>query len=927
MLSKTRLAFRLAWRDITRNKGRAILATTLLALPIIGVAVGVTAYASMETTDQQRADQFTGEADAYLQWRAEAPIEQYSYHESWVGWQEVDADDDGGAPDNVMDPDLDELMSALPPGSEITPYEAHQASTSAGFITDHGYVSSQVIPGDLSNPLVASVYDFQDGIAPSSGEVALNPALAEELEASVGDTVTTDAQGEEVALTVSGIVEHPRQILQGFLFAPDLDSADTNSWLVSTPDTFTMEDADTLNELGITVYATSLADTPPDQGAPAEGQSAEDLSIVALLVGIVLIQVVLLAGPAFAINAKRRMREFAILSSTGASPSHIRRVVLAGGIILGLIAAIVGIGGGIATAWLALPLIENLIGHRAASFSIWPEFQLVVTAFAVLTGLLAALAAAFAASRVDVVTAMTGRRTQARIHKRWPLLGALLIVTGILLVVTGTIMQGPPVLLATIAMFQLGLALCAPLIVAGISRLGSALPLSPRIALRDAGRNRSATAPAIAAVMAVVAAGLAFSMYALAFDNRFSHWMDANSPDSFDAEFSYSVSTSHDDPDSEMDTLREAQEEILPLLETHLDNPEVLANPSAQCRLEDDERNCVYELQRPEDKECPYDEDPHTLTDDQQKAANADPNCVADEGSFRHGNDFEIVTSPQMLAAYTGLDGTDLSEAWDQLQSGALGVGHDVWIDEEGKSSIQISRFDYEGQEATPVDDKKYSFPSIALSFKFLSIDTFVATPEVAEQLHSQPYADGQSNSYMVRADSNPELEAIQSLNSYANQTQQSDDGAWVTLTLAEEGLQAELAVVWTIAGISLVIALGATLVATGLVAAESRRDLRTLGAIGASPGLRRKLSLWQAGVISLLGSSMGVIAGLGIFMVIIGSFNSRINESYPVEYPYPIEIPWLNLAAALIALPLVAMAITGLAARSRLPSEDRRAD
>ncbi|MEE3920094.1 hypothetical protein V2I01_23205 [Micromonospora sp. BRA006-A] len=56
----------------------------------------------------------------------------------------------------------------------------------------------------------------------------------------------------------------------------------------------------------------------------------------------------------------------------------------------------------------------------------------------------------------------------------------------------------------------------------------------------------------------------------------------------------------------------------------------------------------------------------------------------------------------------------------------------------------------------------------------------------------------------------------------------------------------------------------GAAAVATGLAAAEGRRDLSTLAAVGADPRVRRLLSLCQAGVIAVLGSALGIVAGLG---------------------------------------------------------------
>src|SRR5690606_998474 len=54
------------------------------------------------------------------------------------------------------------------------------------------------------------------------------------------------------------------------------------------------------------------------------------------------------------------------------------------------------------------------------------------------------------------------------------------------------------------------------------------------------------------------------------------------------------------------------------------------------------------------------------------------------------------------------------------------------------------------------------------------------------------------------------------------------------------------------------VITLGAAGIAAGLAAADRRPDLSTLAAVGASPTVRRLLSLSQAGVIAGLGALLG---------------------------------------------------------------------
>jgi putative ABC transport system permease protein len=120
-------------------------------------------------------------------------------------------------------------------------------------------------------------------------------------------------------------------------------------------------------------------------------------------------------------------------------------------------------------------------------------------------------------------------------------------------------------------------------------------------------------------------------------------------------------------------------------------------------------------------------------------------------------------------------------------------------------------------------------------------------------------------------------------------------------------------------------ITLGAAGVATGLAAVDGRNDLATLGAIGASPRVRRWLSLSQAGVISGLGTLLGLAAGCAAAYTILTAMNRGIQtaERWPRQLPFPPTVPWAGLAV-LLAVPVVAMLGAGLLTRSRLPIERR---
>ncbi len=117
---------------------------------------------------------------------------------------------------------------------------------------------------------------------------------------------------------------------------------------------------------------------------------------------------------------------------------------------------------------------------------------------------------------------------------------------------------------------------------------------------------------------------------------------------------------------------------------------------------------------------------------------------------------------------------------------------------------------------------------------------------------------------------------------------------------------------------------MSAAAIGTGLAAADGRADLSTLAAVGASPRLRRGLSLSQSGVIAGLGSLLGALAGLGAAIAVLMALNQRYVDVWPGPPLLPIAVPWLNLVMALVVVPFVAILGAGLLTRSRLPIERR---
>ena len=128
--------------------------------------------------------------------------------------------------------------------------------------------------------------------------------------------------------------------------------------------------------------------------------------------------------------------------------------------------------------------------------------------------------------------------------------------------------------------------------------------------------------------------------------------------------------------------------------------------------------------------------------------------------------------------------------------------------------------------------------------------------------------------------------------------------------------------------GAALILVLGDTFVATGLAAADLRPDLATMAAVGAPPGTRRLVVAGQAGFIAGLGVLIGTMAGsvtgvAATWPIMVQGRDveqapAGVLPSFPVGAP-TIEIPWLFLAAIVIGLPLLAAAVAGLFAGTKV--------
>jgi len=137
-----------------------------------------------------------------------------------------------------------------------------------------------------------------------------------------------------------------------------------------------------------------------------------------------------------------------------------------------------------------------------------------------------------------------------------------------------------------------------------------------------------------------------------------------------------------------------------------------------------------------------------------------------------------------------------------------------------------------------------------------------------------------------------------------------------------ERGWTDELAVArWLLVGVGALLVLIATLTATGLALTDARPDFATLAAVGAAPRTRRFMAMGTAAVIGGGGALVGVLVGLAPGIAVAYPLTST---DYGFGANPVVEVPWLILTAVALGVPLLAVAVTGLFVRSKLPMSAR---
>ena len=932
-----RVALRLARRDIARHKGRSLLIIMLIMLPVAGMTGAATLYQSSQRTPGEIVRYELGNTQARF---SVLPVP------SADSLQDPLNDGVIASSSGRFDPDFQRTdpRDAIPAGYDVLPQRQLQLTTGVG----EALVSLQGREVDALNPAFAGKFTLLDGRAPRDGtEVLVSPGLMKRFHLAFGDTFTTSAGTFVPVGTVRDAAASDGNsflYLQASQVPADLPqgplSRQSVTYYLVGPGPVTWQQVREANSKGVGVLSRSvvLAPPPPDQRTVPGSRLHDNTPVLVTvyatfgLVGaLALLEVGLLAGAAFAVGAKRQVRELALLASAGADSSTIGAVVTAGGLWLGTIAVAAGAAVGLGASAVVVQVVRSTGSARLAGLH--PDLLLTAAAMAMGLGacVLAALVPARQVSRQAVLGALKSGRAPAPKGQWTTAAGAVALALSAGLLAAGWLLgastndpdqraeQLPVVvslLIAGAVTAVAGLVMLTGWLIVRLTSRTRWLSLSLRMAARDSARNRGRSVPAVAAVLAAAAlagAALVLSASQQAGLKEAHYWSglenQAYLPLTVDQPLAADGST-RPPVDIDAGVLSAAVADALGTVEwTHpltapagLRNcPEGPVDPGMPALT--DTSNCLlFSLARPQANECP-------ATPKGRVVDPADWRCRGSMVNEQPSSRAILVGGAEDIRAALGRDASP--EALAVLRAGGMVVSNPVFVSGgrvviEGKD-VRTHQAASPGPGTVPSAVRSTSLAAEVLEPAVAVPYYGVVSPETAARLDLRPEPAGllvQLAAYPSQAESDAASAAVAAVYKQPGMTFRAEPGIsqgsqWMT---------------WSIVAAAAFITFSAAGITTGLSLADARTDHATLAGVGASPRLRKALAGSQALFTSGVGALLGTIAGVVPALLLVLSTDMRT----------AVEVPWLHLLALVVAVPLAGAALAWAGARSGLPLSRR---
>lgn len=928
--SSWRIALRMARRDLRRHKGRSAVVALMVGVPLLVLSFLVSfGWSTLSTS--ATPERLMGSAAAWVT----GPVEE-----------QILQDGSTGSYIPVMNEEENASLPAEPiPGfdSAATPAENAAAigAVTGGTATPLAEPVVRVAVSDRTVGMQTLALDGSTGFGdkaqllsgrwPSGPTEALvtEPGMRKGLPASgtfevlTGDTtVTVTVTGTATGVLDWGMIPH--LISAEPLGTGWVAEAAQGRWLITGTDA----PFSTVSELGthgLIVQSAELMRTPVprDQLPPGlQVQGPQDTSMVFfwLTAGIILALVIaLLVAPAFAVSASRQRHTLALAASNGATTRQLRRTVLAQALILGVLAAVIGAAvGAVGAATLAYLVASQATEVYVPLVRVPWALLTVLVLIAVVSAVTAALVPARRLGRLDIMGVLKGQNVSAPPSRVLPVVGAVVMAVSALGLLWGARQTAGGDFIVAFAAIGLvaGALSLIPITLVAIGKAGAGLPVSVRMATRDAARQRARSVPTVAAVMGGVAA--------------LTIGLIAGTSDAKEAEASYLPRTvmgqgllqsnGAGDPAEAAAIVRERLPgaSVVPLSgagtdwNTLTEGPLpylVLAPPG--CSAE----RAVYDEEHFNAQQAAFE-----AAEDREAFVWEPSPCEGMGGPASGHGDI------MLLPAAVLVERLELSdEQAERARTGAVFVRPGTLTGE----SVAAFAGTYVADEMTVATEVTVSseaeLPLVVLPAAasrsgalFDGAAALVAT-EAAEANNWPVFSRGQ----LIDAPDGIDTDDEQAINDKLEDAELYVERGW------QDDTSRFFAVL--VAGVAFIL-LVVILTATALSMAEQRRDDSTLAAVGATRGTRRAIAAAQAGTVSVVGAVLGLVVGLvpGVALaypltrssqMIIDESGRQVQASLG---PF-VEIPYAWLALVAIGVPVLAAVIAALAVR-RAPVVTRRA-
>lgn len=443
-MSALRALTRVARRDIVRHRGRSVLVTLLVLLPVAAMVAGISIYRTTQPTEERQDVWRMGRADLIAQGASEAQLRTY-----------------------------------LPEGSRV-----EQIAFTDGNVVLPGAKPSVSVRGLDLDGLAQGMLVIVEGRSPSgTGEVAISQALAALADVRVGGQLMLD--GSPPA-TVVGIVENEAYLGDRFVLVDPVAVTSGNgefgSWLVGLP-------ADASPEA--VVESTIDPETGAQDVLIQSRRSGRLVSVgestsgtILVLGALALIEAALVASAAFAVSIRRRQRELGLLAATGATPRQLAGTVVAEAALLGLVACGAGVIVGLLGALALTPFLDELTQRRNPPLVIDAAGLVGPAAIGFLAAMIAAIVPARTVARLPVLVSLSGRRPPEAPARRNLRVGLGAVALSVAMTVAGAGMRigGDEsislfLIIGGAVLGTLGFGACGPWLLERLERVAVRLPL------------------------------------------------------------------------------------------------------------------------------------------------------------------------------------------------------------------------------------------------------------------------------------------------------------------------------------------------------------------------------------------------------------------------------------------------------------------